>query len=163
MFLNFSLQTNCSIAIPVADETLPVGKLRAAADAAFSKGDMDQSLKLWQQVSAFCIPYLAYVFHVASLYLQVLDAEPENPSNYYKRFRVHLRQKNLNGAVSDLSSAIARNPDYEQAYAQRGKLNLRLGNCFDAEKDFLNLKRCSLIQYICGAHSNDRSFCRRAG
>lgn len=67
--------------------------------------------------------------------------EPENPSNYYKRFRVYLKQKNLHAAVQDLGSAIARNPDYELAYAQRGKLNLRLGNCIEAERDFLNLKR----------------------
>jgi hypothetical protein len=37
----------------LANETAPqsVGKLRSSADAAFSKGEMDQALKLWAKVT----------------------------------------------------------------------------------------------------------------
>ena len=49
------------------DVQVNVGKLRSSAEAAFSQGDSDEALKLWAQVIA---------------------AEPENHSNYYKRFRV---------------------------------------------------------------------------
>jgi tetratricopeptide (TPR) repeat protein len=71
----------------------------------------------------------------------VIDQEPEVATNYYKRFRVHLRQKSFTAAIADLTSAITLNADYDQAYAQRGKLNLKIGNCAGAESDFTNLKR----------------------
>lgn len=39
------------LAIIAEEEAISVGKLRSAADTAFSKGDLDHSLKLWKQVS----------------------------------------------------------------------------------------------------------------
>lgn len=137
-----------SLLILTAEEDVQsVGKLRSAADTAFSKGDLEQSLKFWKQVRRV-VTRLRREMLIGTVCgtLQVVDLEPQNPSNFYKRFRVHLRQKSLHAAVADLSSAIALNAEYEQAYGQRGKLNLRLGNCIDAEKDFLNLKRwgCSV-------------------
>lgn len=69
-----------------------VGKLRSAADLAMSKGEIDKALKLWHQV---------------------IEAEPSNESNFYKRFRVHLRQQKYKEAIGDLSSAIKLKPTYE--------------------------------------------------
>ena len=69
-----------------------VGKIRSAAEAALSKGEVDQSLKLWNQV---------------------IDAEPGNESNFYKRFRVYLRQQKYKEALSDLNSALRVKPQYE--------------------------------------------------
>lgn len=69
-----------------------VGKLRSAADLAMSKGEVDQALKLWHEVIA---------------------AEPSNEGNFYKRFRVYLRQHKFKEALSDLSSALSVKPTYE--------------------------------------------------
>ncbi len=97
------------------DVQVNVGKLRSSAEAAFSNGDSDEALKLWGQVIA---------------------AEPENHSNYYKRFRVYLRKLKYKEALSDLTSTLNIKPGDENALVQRSKLYLRLGNCEEAVKDF---------------------------
>ena len=71
------------------DVQVNVGKLRSSAEAAFSEGRPDESLKLWAQVIA---------------------AEPDNHSNYYKRFRVYLRKLKYKEAVADLTSALGIKP-----------------------------------------------------
>ena len=70
-----------------------VGKLRSSAEQALSKGDVSEALKLWEQVIAI---------------------EP-NDSNFYKRFRVYLRQQKLKEALSDLNKALEINPKHENA------------------------------------------------
>jgi DnaJ homolog subfamily C member 3 len=102
-----------------SNEALSVGKLRAAADLQFSTGDFDQSIQSWGKV---------------------IQIEPNNESNYYKRFRVFLRQQKLKEALADLTATLQLNPKHEQALVQRAKLNLRLGKCGEAESDLLNLK-----------------------
>ena len=97
-----------------------VGKLRSGAELAFSNGNADESLKLWEEVIAL---------------------EPENDSNYYKRFRVYLRQQKLKEALADLNSAIKYNPSHENALVQRSKLQIRMGRCDEAVHDFAALKR----------------------
>ena len=96
-----------------------VGKLRSGAEAAFSNGETDEALKLWAQVIA---------------------AEPDNHLNYYKRFRVYLRKLKYKEALSDLTSTLGLKPDDENALVQRSKLNLRLGYCDEAMKDFDKLE-----------------------
>ena len=97
-----------------------VGKLRSGAEVAFSNGETEQSLKLWEQVIAL---------------------EPENDSNYYKRFRVYLRQHKLKEALADLNSALKLNPSNENALVQRSKLKLRLGKCDESIHDYELLKK----------------------
>lgn len=92
-----------------------VGKLRSSAELAFSKGEVDLSLSLWEQV---------------------IQLEPNNDSNYYKRYRVYIRQQKLKEALSDLSTALRLNPANENALVQRGKLHMKLGKCNEAVKDF---------------------------
>jgi tetratricopeptide (TPR) repeat protein len=75
------------------------------------------------------------------LCLQVIKTEPGNANNFYKRFRVYLRQKKNKEALADLTSALELDPKHEQALAQRAKLNLRLGNCAESETDFISLQR----------------------
>jgi predicted Zn-dependent protease len=106
----------------VADnpDAASVGKLRSSAEVAFSKGDVDQALRLWTQVIA---------------------VEPGNETNFYKRFRIYLRQNKLKEAISDLSAALAIKPDYEAVLAQRAKLQLKVGRCSDAKNDFDKLRR----------------------
>ena len=87
-----------------------MGKLRSSADAAFTQGDVEQALKLWNTV---------------------ISMEPTNEVNFYKRFRVYLRQQRLKEALSDLTAALALNPDYEAVLAQRVKLELRMGRCLE--------------------------------
>jgi len=101
-------------------DTQSVGKLRSGAELAFSKGETDQSLQLWEQVIAL---------------------EPDNDSNYYKRFRVYLRQQKLKEALSDLNSAISINPQNENALIQRNKLQMRMGKCKDAAVGYDELRR----------------------
>jgi tetratricopeptide (TPR) repeat protein len=97
-----------------------VGKLRSSAEVAFSKGDVDQAIRLWAEV---------------------IGLEPNNEANYYKRFRVYLRQQKFKEALSDLSSALAIKPEYEAVLVQRAKLQLKLGKCNEAELDFENLRK----------------------
>jgi DnaJ family protein C protein 3 len=81
----------------------------------------------------------------------VIEAEPNNEQNHYKRFRVHLRLQKFKDALQDLTSAITIKPEYVEALAQRGKLLLRFGRCNEAEKDLALLKQyviTSIISYI---------------
>lgn len=71
----------------------------------------------------------------------MIDLEPSNDGNFYKRFRVYLRQNKLKEALADLNSALALKPENTAALSQRGKLLLRLGRCQDAETDLLALKK----------------------
>eukprot|EP01035_Chromulina_nebulosa_P017709 gene17709-23301_t len=91
------------------------GKIRANADVAFSNGDLDQSIKLWAKV---------------------IELEPNNESNYYKRFRVYLRQNKLKEALSDLNSAINIKPNFENAIIQRAKIHVKQGKCAEAVNDY---------------------------
>ena len=97
-----------------------VGKLRSSAEVAFSKGEVEQALQLWEKV---------------------IKLEPNNEQNYYKRFRIYLRQQKLKEALSDLNSALNIKPSYEAVVSQRAKLNLRMGNCHQSEEDFNSLRK----------------------
>lgn len=97
-----------------------VSKLRAAADIAFTKGNTEEAIKLWTSV---------------------IELEPGNEQNYYKRFRCYLKLTKYKEAISDLTSALSIKPGYAEALAQRAKLHLRLGKCEEAEKDYQALIR----------------------
>jgi DnaJ family protein C protein 3 len=66
----------------------------------------------------------------------LIELEPKNERNYYKRFRAFLSERKYPQALNDLSSALEINPKYKQALLQRGKLNMMLGQCKEATKDF---------------------------
>lgn len=97
-----------------------IGKLRSSAELAFSKGESEQAIKLWEEV---------------------INLEPENDSNYYKRYRVYLRQQKLKEALADLNTALKLNPKNENVLAQRSKLQVRMGRCEDAVHDYNELKK----------------------
>lgn len=101
-------------------DTQSVGKLRSGAEMAFANGENDKALKLWEQV---------------------ISIEPNNDHNYYKRFRVYLRQQRLKEALADLNAALRINPNNENALVQRSRLQLRLGKCAEANYDFDTLKK----------------------
>lgn len=103
-----------------AAETLSVGKIRSSAEVLFTEGKFDQALEMWAKV---------------------IELEPSNDSNYYKRFRVFLRVNKLKEALADLNTALTHNPGNENAIVQRAKLSMRLGRCSDSEKDYLNLMK----------------------
>mmetsp|Transcript_25422 Transcript_25422/g.59208 ORF Transcript_25422/g.59208 Transcript_25422/m.59208 type:complete len:513 (-) Transcript_25422:353-1891(-) len=107
-------------AVPAAGGTMSVGKLRSDADAAMATGDVEKSIKL---------------------YNQVIDMEPENERNYYKRYRAHLRKRNHGAALSDLSAALRLKPTYKTALGQRAKLELQMGRCSDAVSDMKMLRQ----------------------
>lgn len=50
--------------------------------------------------------------------------EPQNETNFYKRFRVYLKQQKLKEALADLNTALSINPVYEIVLAQRAKLQV---------------------------------------
>lgn len=106
---------NAGILISGESDLPSIGKLRSGAETAFSKGEIEQSLQLWEEV---------------------IKLEPNNDSNYYKRYRIYLRQQKLKEALADLNSALKLNPANENALIQRGKLHMRMGKCFEATKDF---------------------------
>ena len=97
-----------------------IGKLRSGAELAFSNGETELALSLWEEVIAL---------------------EPDNDSNYYKRYRVYLRQQKLKEALADLNSAFRLNPKNENALVQRSKLQIRMGRCEEAVADFATLKK----------------------
>lgn len=101
-------------------DTQSVGKMRNAADTFFTSGQYEQALDMWAKVIAL---------------------EPQNDANYYKRFRVFLRQQKLKEAFADLNAALKFNPKNEGALVQRAKLALKLGKCEEAEQDFVTLKK----------------------
>lgn len=71
----------------------------------------------------------------------MIQLEPNNDSNFYKRYRLYLRQHKYKEALSDLSSALNLKPKSENTLAQRGKLYMKLGKCSDAYVDFQSLRR----------------------
>lgn len=71
----------------------------------------------------------------------MIEAEPGNEVNYFKRFRLLLRKLRMKEALSDLSSALKIKPTYEAALVQRAKLYLKTGKCSEAAADFQTLER----------------------
>lgn len=112
--------SDISLMYAAETDTQSLGKLRSSAELAFSKGDSELALQLWEKVIAM---------------------EPGNDSNYYKRFRVYLRKQKLKEAFADLSTAIKLNPANENAVAQRARLGIRLGRCAEANQDYTQLKK----------------------
>ena len=115
--ISFVLTTLAVIAAAGGDEkqAQSVGKLRASADEAHSKGDFDGALRLLSQV---------------------VHLEPGNERNFYKRYRVYLRRAQYREALSDLDAALRVQPSYAVARAQRAKLLLMLGRCDLAANDY---------------------------
>ena len=73
--------------------------------------------------------------------MQVISIEPQNENNFYKRFRVFLRQQKIKEALADLNSVLLINPVNENAVTQRAKLLIKLGRCGEADTEFEKLKR----------------------
>ncbi len=71
----------------------------------------------------------------------MIELEPNNEQNHYKRFRVNLKLQRFKDALNDLSQALKIKPNFDQALSQRAKLNLRMGKCQDAIYDFTELKK----------------------
>ena len=67
--------------------------------------------------------------------------EPNNDANFYKRFRVYLRQQKYKEAINDLTKALEINPANENAVVQRAKLNMKIGKCEEAIVDYDNLRK----------------------
>jgi len=102
------------------NEIASVGKLRSSAELAFSQGEIEKAIQLWEKV---------------------ISLEPRNEQNYYKRYRVYLRKQRLREALSDLNSALEIKPNDENFLSNRGKLNIKLGRCSNAALDFNDLAR----------------------
>lgn len=79
--------------------------------------------------------------HFPLVSTKVIEMEPTNETNFYKRFRVLLRQQKFKEALADLNSALAIKPNYEQVLAQKGKLQTRMGRCQEAVADYTKLRR----------------------
>ncbi|UIZ24261.1 hypothetical protein KXD40_008054 [Peronospora effusa] len=92
----------------VAATSDTVTKARVAADNAFASGDMKMAI---------------------SLLSKLIELEPTNERNFYKRFRAYLSERKYSHALSDLSSSLNVNPKYKQGMLQRGKLLMMLGQC----------------------------------
>jgi DnaJ family protein C protein 3 len=93
--------------------------LRSSADMAMSKGDHDTALDLFSAV---------------------IEMEPTNERNYYKRFRVHLKKGNYPAAIGDLSTALGIKPKYKQALASRAHVHRLSGDCKSSVVDYTSLQ-----------------------
>ena len=132
--------TTCTASTSSSGETINVGKLRASAEVAFTKGEIEQALRIWQQVIAR-ISFFFNLYNNDLFFDQVIDIEPQNEQNFFKRYRVYIRQQKLKEALADLNSALQINPKNENILVSRGKLHLKLGKCTEAAKDFELLNR----------------------
>jgi tetratricopeptide (TPR) repeat protein len=74
-----------------------------------------------------------------TLLSKLIELEPKNERNYYKRYRAYLMERKYAHALADLSASLDVNPKYKQGLMQRGKLHLMLGQCSDAVHDFTKL------------------------
>jgi DnaJ family protein C protein 3 len=95
------------------------------------------------------------------LWEQVIQMEPKNEQNFYKRFRIYLRQNNLKAALADLNAAITIKPDLESVLMQRGKLQMRLGKCVESEKDWIRLSQLQSKSFDAGLLDQARA-CKQA-
>lgn len=121
LFMSIIFSTTLMVYMSYGDDGVQsLGKIRSSAELAFSKGEVENALKLWGQVIAM---------------------EPSNDANFFKRFRVYLRQSKLREALADLNSALQLKPDNEAALVQKGKLEMRLGRCSDALANMQRLQR----------------------
>ena len=64
---------------------------------------------------------------------KIIKLEPDNHNNFYKRYRVHLRLKKQERALSDLESAVRVKPSFTSGWSQHAKLLLKLGRCVEAD------------------------------
>ncbi|CAM9913177.1 unnamed protein product, partial [Pylaiella littoralis] len=93
--------------------------LRSGAELAVSKGEHEKAIRLFSQV---------------------IELEPNNERNFYKRFRVFLSKRKYAEAIQDLSRALELKPKYKQALAQRAKLLRMMGQCEASVKDYAALE-----------------------
>ena len=75
--------------LPAAAEGASASKLRSLGENAMVAGKYDEA---------------------AELYKKVIQVEPGEARNYYKLFRVHLRQQKYKNAVQDLATAVEVDP-----------------------------------------------------
>ena len=59
----------------------------------------------------FMLPSLSFLLTFLS---QVIELEPKNERNFYKRFRVFLSKRKYAEAILDLSRALELKPKYKQ-------------------------------------------------
>ncbi|CAM9637553.1 unnamed protein product [Discosporangium mesarthrocarpum] len=100
------------------NDSLSASALRNGAETALSKGEHDKAIRL---------------------FTKVIELEPKNERNFYKRFRVYLSKRKYAEAISDLSRALELKPTYKQALAQRAKLLKIMGQCEGAVRDYASL------------------------
>lgn len=114
-----ALALSCALLLQAAPPAIAqqqnVSKVRVAAENAFASGDMKKAI---------------------SLLSKLIELEPANERNYYKRYRAYLSERKYAHALADLSSSLDVNPSYKQGLVQRGKLQLMLGQCNGAAVDF---------------------------
>mmetsp|Transcript_17846 Transcript_17846/g.21803 ORF Transcript_17846/g.21803 Transcript_17846/m.21803 type:complete len:166 (-) Transcript_17846:22-519(-) len=94
---------------------LPAKKVKSLGDNYLMKKDYEKAL---------------------DMFTIVIDKEPDNEKNYYKRVRVYEKMKNYKKALQDLNRALEINPEYTSALGLRGRLYMNLGQCNEAAKDY---------------------------
>jgi DnaJ family protein C protein 3 len=113
----FASLTNGAATPPTAKE---LSKMRRQADSEFVSGKKNgprNALKILNKI---------------------IKLEPDNHNNFYKRYRVHLRLKKNDQALSDLESAVKVKPSFTSGWSQHAKLLLKLGRCAEAESSLQN-------------------------
>ncbi|CCI47740.1 unnamed protein product [Albugo candida] len=112
----------CSAQKCVEGSQQDISKLRIAAENAFADGSHDKAIDLISKL---------------------IELEPKNERNYFKRYRAYLSQRKYNSALNDLTLALKVNPEFKQGVNQRGKLYFILGQCSDAVQEFERLMQLS--------------------
>ena len=108
-----------ALCLPVVASAQPskreISKLRSKADSEFVSGKRNG------------------VKNALKLLNKVCKLEPDNHQNFYKRYRVYLRLKKQEKALSDLRKAVKVKPTFTSGWVQQGKLLLKMGRCEEAE------------------------------
>lgn len=69
-------------------------------------------------------------------FTKAITLEPDNPLNYYKRFRVYDKLKKTKQALGDLSTILSLDPKHVQALSLRARMYLNTGKCNEALADY---------------------------
>jgi len=69
-------------------------------------------------------------------YSQLLDSQPDSEGAYVGRAMLYISVRDYVKAIDDLDKAIGYNPEYAEAFHQRGKAKEALGHGDEAKSDF---------------------------
>lgn len=144
------------------NDTLNLGRYQA--DAYYCRGDAYQGLNNYQQAiedytASLRVRWAAFVsWKRAEAYLKIGDRQralqdytevirrKRGPAAYYHRAKAHAQLDEDELALKDFDTAIEGEPEFSEAYLERGEIYERLGRSEDAGFDYLKVVELSTTE-----------------